>query len=158
MALVTVPSAAWQSTIAWSLSQPDQIVVESPGGVNVFNRSTGRWIGDWVIPAMATGQEAQEVAAFLDELQGALNEFEVPMRQDAVIAGSPRATVSSTSIVGGRLQISVNGTRSFKRGNMVRIGGRAYRVTADQTGAAIRVLPNNRCIWRSDSGMAGELQ
>ena len=142
MAVVNVPSGAWDTSVGWSLSQPDQVVLRSPGRTLVLSRSTGLWIGEIDIGIMKTAQEAQEVKAFIDELRGSANEFEIEMRDDAVIAGDPAAKVVSASISGGKVDITItSGVAGFQRGNMVRIANRAFRLVDDQAGSVITCLP-----------------
>ena len=143
MALVTVPSEAWDTSVGWSLVQPDQVLLQSPGSTLVLSRSSGRWIGEISIGIMSTSQDAQAVKAFIDELRGSANEFDIEMRDDAEIDGDPAVSVVSVTTTDGKASVGItSGVTGFKRGNMIRIGTKAYRVVADQQSSRVLLLPN----------------
>ena len=141
MALVTVPAGAWDTSVAWSLSQPEQVVLETAANTLVLNRGRGRWIGEISFGVMRTGAEAQAVKGFIDSLLGSANEFDIEMRDDAQLAGNPAVQVLSSAITGNEVVLTITaGVTGFVRGNMIRIGSRAYRVI-DQAGAKVSCLP-----------------
>ena len=147
MALIAVPSEAWEVSVGWRLAQPNQVTVRSQGSTQVLSRGRGRWQGEVDIGLMGSTQEAQEVTAWINALQGSANEFEIPMHQDAELAGSPTVTVASSRVVAGVLELTMPiTTPGFLRGNMVRIGSRAYQLVSDQVvgsgSSTITVAPN----------------
>ena len=142
MALVTVPDGAWDTSVAWSLTQPEQVVLETPGNTLVLSRGRGRWIGEISFGVMRTGADAQAVKGFIDSLLGSANEFDIEMRDDATITGGPTVKVVNRTRVGREASIGITaGVAGFARGNMIRIGTRAYRVVADQLADRITVIP-----------------
>ena len=143
MALVTVPDGAWDTSVAWSLSQPEQVVLETAANTLVLNRGRGRWIGEISFGVMKTAADAQAVKGFIDELLGSANEFDIEMRDDATITGSPAIKVVNRTTSAGKASVGITaGVTGFKRGNMIRIGDRAYRVTVDQAADRITLLPS----------------
>ena len=142
MALVTVPDGAWDTSVAWSLFQPEQVVLETPANTLVLSRGRGRWIGEISFGVMKTDAEAQAVKGFVDSLLGRTNEFDIEMRDDATITGGPGVKVVNRTTVGREASIGItSGVAGFKRGNMIRIGTRAYRVVADQLADRINLIP-----------------
>ena len=143
MALKTIPSNAWETSVAWSLVFPNQRVIDTPSGTTVINYGIGRWQGEIEIGLMQTNQEARAVEGFLDSLRGSFNEFEIPMRRDADITGDPAINVISSDVSNGVRRVTLTaGTIGFKAGDMVRIGNRAFRLVSDISANRILVEPN----------------
>ena len=139
MAVITVPDALWDTSVAFTLVQPNQVVLQSPGGSLVLSRGTGVWHGELSVGVMQTGQEAQSVKAFIDALLGSHNEFFLPMR-DLADLGSTVVHVTAATVVGAELVVTTNYTLQgrpadaprFRAGNMIRMESQVFRVVEDQ--------------------------
>ena len=151
MARVNLPDALWETSVAWTLTQPEQVVLQSARGPLVLSRGVGLWHGEISVGVMATGEDASEVKAFVDSLLGSRNEFFIRMREDAAFA-SPLTNifVASASIVGSEVVMQLQSPMpvpGLKRGNMFTMGvgrtSQSYRVVGDAlTGArSISCIP-----------------
>ena len=143
MALITYPeNEAWDTSVAFRLVNPNQQIIETPAKTSVYNYGIPRWEGRIEIGLMGNNADARKVEAFFDSLLGATNEFEIAMRRDAVLDGDPTVRVVSSTITNGVLELTLTtGIKGFKEGDMVRIGGRAYRLIAASNNI-VSVEPN----------------
>ena len=155
MALIgDLPTEAYETRVTWELDFPQQRVLRSPGSTQILNLGVGRWTGVIDIGIMRNDADGRKVAAFIDELNGSANEFNVLTRADPALTrrdGSEFTRALSTvggvaASVRGRISTGV-GTdiEGFAPGDMIRISGRVYRVTTftqgHPGGSSITALP-----------------
>lgn len=130
----------------------NQVKVQSFSQLTQIQKNPGdRWIGKVTLPLM-TANQAADWLGFFDALDGYVNAFRLPHPDYKTIRGT--APNNTGRVAGGgqrgiSLQTSSwpnNRSTLFRRGDMIEVGGKLKRITADaastSSGAAtLRVAP-----------------
>ena len=136
MALIAFPDEAWVTSIGLTLQRPGQTTLETPGGIEVYDVTEGRFFAE-VTLGNVPQSETRRVAAFIESLNGAEHWFELPVYEDPTITGSPTisATVAAASSPYPYAVAFSASAASFKTGDIFRVQNRCYRVLRPQAGA-----------------------
>lgn len=140
----------WPTTLipnempSWGI-ETNSLELSSPwtGGRQVVELQGARWVCDMTFRNLTETQQ-RELSGFLDHLRGPVGVVSLPTFVNSSFAGSAGGTITATAAAHAKTvtMAGVTGAgAAFKRGDLIGIAGRLYRVTADasQTSGAATV-------------------
>ncbi len=104
-------------------------------GRQAFELQGARWLCDMTFRNLTETQQ-RELVGFLDHLRGPVGVVDLPTFVNSSFAGSAGGTITATAAAHAKTvtMAGVTGSGSaFKRGDLIGIAGRLYRVTEDAT-------------------------
>lgn len=139
----TWPAALIPNDMRWGL-QHASLALQSPWTreSQIFEMQGAHWTCDVTFRNLDDGQQ-RELAAFLDSLRGPTNVVALPVWIHDVAQGTAGGTILATGAAHSKVVVMTGATGAsptFKRGDLIRIGGRLYRVTTDAGQAAGRAV------------------
>lgn len=156
MAIIALPQIDGQefrpTSIALSVESPGQVRLETPAGVKTYDVASPRFYADVTFPAVKSS-ETRRMAAFLDQLNGSDNEFELRVWEDPTLPANRQADIwhvqGASALTGGyrRVQILNRSNQAFqnlwKIGDIIRIGTRCARIVSDTDSAGrVSIYPD----------------
>lgn len=132
----------WPATLipnempVWGI-EPNSLELGSPWtrGRQVFELQGARWVCDMTFRNLTETQQ-RELIGFLDHLRGPVGVVNLPTFVNGTFAGSAGGTILATAAAHAKTvtMAGVTGTgAAFKRGDLIGIAGRLYRITQDAT-------------------------
>lgn len=147
MATIAFPTVGMMS-VDISLDWPSQSNFLSiyTGDRQVITRGVGLWTGQimWDARGRTDGDaDIRSIEVFLHQLEGAANDFDIPMPvdQSSRLAENTDLRVTAMLRTGSTMRLSCNQQEGLNAGDYITIENRLFQLTSNLSGGVMQVTP-----------------